>query len=148
MAKKKKIQTLSIIPTAQEEVTKFQESVKAGMPEFIRDVETKEDLANSMFETGQELLLAVADVLIRYFDFDEGEIKDFHKKLEKILRGIEEYEKYGFNIMTPHSIAAIGDLVQTRYLKNRMTRSGIDYPILPGGHDFLKKIVGKKEKES
>ncbi len=146
MAKKK--QQLSIIPTAQQEIQQFQNSVRSNMPEFIQTIEDKEDLANSMFEAGQELLLAVVDVLIRYFDFDESEIKDFHKKLEKILAGIEEYEKYGFNIMTPNSIAAIGDLVQTRYLKNRMTRSGVDYPILPGGHDFLKKITGKKEKES
>lgn len=144
----KKKETKSLVPLAKDEIKAFQESVKAGMPEFVRDIETKEDVANSMFETAQEMLLVIDDVLMRYFDFNEGKIGEFHKKLEPILKGVEEYERYGFNIMSPNSIAAIGDLVQTRLIKNRMTRNGLDYPILPAGNDLLKKMVGKKGKES
>lgn len=121
----------------------FEKTMAKAMPKWIPE---KEDVANSMFESAQEMLLAVNDILVRHFKFKEDQIKSFNKHLEDMLKGLAEYEKYGFNILSGNSVEAIGDLVQTRLVKNKMTRVGMDYPILAEGKDFLLKINSSGEK--
>lgn len=136
MPRKNKKQTDTALTVKQD----FDKALAAKLPAWIPE---KEDVATSMFEAGQEMLLVVDDVLVRYFQFTEEQIKEFHKRLEPILKGVEEFEKYGFNLLSPDSVKSIGNLVQTRLIKNRMTRAGIEYPFLPGAEDFLKQLVPK-----
>ena len=149
----KSLQTLSVKDTKA-----FQELVIKTMPEFVAVLNNKEDMANSMFDAAQEMLLVVDDVLIRYFGFTTEKVKEFHQKIEPILRGAEEFEKHGINLGTHHDIGILGDLVeekgianllgsiaQTRLMKKRYDRAGIEYPILAGANDFMKKLKEKNK---
>ncbi len=128
------------------------------MPDWIKNINTKEDMGNAVYATSAELLLAIDDILIRYFNFTEEEIKRFHAELKEILEGVKEFEDHGLNIMTPHSMDIVGEKIQevgiggllqeianTKLVKERMTRAGFEYPVSLAATPFIKKL---KEKNS
>lgn len=137
MAKSKK--TTELTKSASAELAK-------SIPAWVGE---KEDIGTSMYEAGQEMLLAVDDILMKHYGFNEDEIKSFHAKLELVLMGVAEFEKYGFSLLSPHSVSAISNLVETRLMKNKMARAGLEYPFLPGAEQYIKQIQspeGKKTK--
>ena len=133
--------------------TLFKNSIMERMPEFVQKVETKEDLGNAMYETGQEFLLVIDDVLERYYNFTPEKIKAFHADIQDILKGVKEFEKAGLNILSVDSTRTVGEmhengelfdalkeLAQIRNTKNRMARTGLEYPFLPEAKAFIKKL--------
>ena len=134
------------------------QTMEDKMPEWVKDMNNKEDMGNAVYATSTEFLLAIDDVLIRYFKFTEQQVKEFHKELKDILTGTKEFERHGLNIMTPHSMDVIGEKIQevgiasllmeiadTRLLKEKMTRAGFEYPVSLQATPFMKKL---KEKNS
>ena len=116
----------------------------AQMPEWVPDVE---DTGTAMMQAAQEMMLAVDDVLIRFFDFDDDKIKKFHESLKPILQQVEEYERHGLSIMTPNDMAVVGEIAKTRFMKERFVRMGLEVPILPGAAPFLKALAKKNERK-
>lgn len=116
---------------------KKEERMIAGTPEWVANVE---DVGTAMMQAGQEMMLGVDDVLIRYFSFDETQIKKFHDKLLPILKQTEEYERHGLSILSIHDMSIVGDIAQARFIKERAGRIGIETPILPGAVPFLKEL--------
>lgn len=136
----------------------FQELVLKAMPEFVTKVNNKEDVGNAMYDSAQEMMLAIEDVLIRYFEFSVNDLIKFKKNLTEILQGVKEYETHGLNILTPHSMGVVGEqheegslpdivgqLAGIRHDKHRFIRAGIEYPMLPGAKPFLKKLDEKNK---
>lgn len=118
------------------EVKKEQKMI-AGVPDWVAE---SEDLGTAMMQAGQEMMLGVDDVLLRYFSFTEPQIKEFHEKLKLILNQTEEYERHGLNILGVHDMSIVGDIAQIRYKKERTARIGLETPLLPGATSFLKAL--------
>ena len=140
-------------PLALENIEAFKQLVKNSMPEFIAEIETKEDFANAIYSTSQEMMLVIDDVLMRSFKFKEEDIKKLHTELQDVLRGVKEFEDRGLSILSPHSVSVVGDIIEekgilglladlgkTRFLKERAQRSGIELPHLSGSGIFIKKL--------
>lgn len=118
-------------------VLKEQEKMIAGVPEWVAN---SEDLGTAMMQAGQEMMLGVDDVLVRYFKFNEPQIKEFHDKLKLLLNQTEEYERNGLNILGVHDMSIVGDIAQIRFMKERTARLGLETPLLPGAQSFLKAL--------
>jgi hypothetical protein len=153
MAKKIKNNEIAIVdPKA------IMQTMEKNMPEWVSKLHTKEDMGNAIYATSTEFLVAIDDILLRYFNFTEDDIKRFHEHLRDILTGVKEFEDHGLTIMTPHSMDVVGEKIEqvgiggllqeianTRFLKERMARSGFEYPIGLAATPFMKKL---KEKNS
>lgn len=135
MAKKKKQTAL---------VAKPEENLIAGTPAWVANVE---DVGTAMMQAGQEMMLAVDDVLIRYFKMTDSDIKKFHQKLIPILKGVEEYEEQGLSMLSPHDISIVGDIAQHRFIKERSSRIGLETPILPGATPFLRALKAANDEK-
>lgn len=128
--------------TALEVKKDFDKQLAKAIPAWVPE---KENIGTSMYESAQELILVVHFILTKHFQFTEDDLKKFTAHLELILKGVSEYEKVGFNLLSPNSIKAVADLVETRMKKNQLTSMGMDYPFLPGSEDLLKKIASPKK---
>lgn len=130
--------------------------MEKNQPEWLKNMNNKEDMGNSVLQTSQELLIAIDDVLIRYFLFKEEDIIRFHNHLKDILTGVKEFENHGLTIMTPHSMNIVGEkieevgiggllmeIAQTRLLKEKMGKAGLEYPISLQATPFIKKLKTK-----
>lgn len=159
---KEKQSTEISVPTKSSALTVEQERIKsaitANMPEFVKGLETKEDLGNAMYAASQEMMLATIDVLVRYHEFSDDEVKKFTQELKDILTGTKEFEKTGLSILSGHSMATVGDKVQetgieglmmelatVRHQKERMTRAGIESPLLTEATPFIKQLKKRNE---
>lgn len=133
-------------------------TMEEKMPEWVKKLNTKEDMGNAVYATSTELLVAIDDVLLRYFSFTEDEIKKFHNHLKDILQGVKEFEDHGLTIMTPHSMDVVGEkifevgiggllqeIANTRLLKEKMTRAGFEYPVSLAATPFIKKLKEKNK---
>lgn len=131
--------------------------IEKKMPEWVQKINNKEDMANAIYSTSQEMLIAVDDILIRYFKFSEKDVKRFHKHLKDILRGTKEFEDRGLNIVTPYSMTIVGDRIEkvgiegllaeigkTKLFKEKLTRAGVEYPVTLGMTPTVKKLESKK----
>lgn len=129
------------------------------MPTFIKNVNNKEDMANAIFATSQEMLLVIEDSLIRYHGFSSDDLKNLHTEIKDVLTGVKEFEKHGLSILSVHDTAVIGDKVEKigiaglldeiggiRFMKERMVRAGIEYPLTMGSAPFLKSLKKKNDK--
>ena len=133
-------------------------TMEEKMPDWVKKMNSKEDMGNAVYATSTELLVAIDDILIRYFSFTEDEIKKFHNHLKDILQGVKEFEDHGLTIMTPHSMVVLGEKIQqvgiggllmeianTRLLKEKMTKAGLEYPISLQATPFIKKLKEKNK---
>lgn len=120
---------------------KYKELIRANMPDFVKEMDTKEALAASAFQTNQEFLLVIIDCLKRYHGWSDIEIKKLHGEIVDVLTGVKEFEDSGLSILSPHSVAVVGDKVQEigvtkllaeirriRYGKNEINRIGMLIP--------------------
>lgn len=153
------VQEPNILPALDpQKVEQFKLMVRQNMPEFVAELENKEDLANSAYAMAQEMLLAVMDTLRRHHGFEEKDLKNFTQELEDLLRGVKEFETHGLNILTPHSMDIIGEKVQeigiagvlseiaqTRLTKEKMARMGMEYPLAIQATPFIKKLKEKNQ---
>lgn len=147
------------LPTLDpQKIEQFKLMVKQNMPEFVAELENKEDLANSSYAMAQEMLLAVMDTLRRHHGFEEKDLKNFSQELEDLLKGVKEFETHGLNILTPHSMDVVGEKVQeigiagvlseiaqTRLSKEKMARMGMEYPLAIQATPFIKKLREKNQ---
>lgn len=147
MSKKKKENVPVLLPNITEnkelvlaDIEKFKGLVKQTMPQFIAEVENREDMANAMYATAQEILLVIEDALIRHHGWGEDNLKQLHKEISPVLEGVKEYEKHGLTLLSPGDISIVGELVETRYIKERTARAGLETPILTGAVPFIKKL--------
>lgn len=128
-----------LLPIADPE--KYKETIRGLMPEFVKEMDTKEDIAASVFDASQEFLLVVIDCLKRYHSWSDLEIKKLHKELVDVLTGVKEFEKSGLSILSPHSVGVVGDKVQdlginkllaeiaeTRFVQAKMYKAGLQVP--------------------
>ena len=161
MKKDKQITTkneISPMIMDKEKIEKFKRLVNETMPEFVKELNNKEDLSNAMFATSQEMLVAIDDVLLRYFSFTEDEIKKFHSYLKDILQGVREFEDHGLNLTSPHSMDIVGEKIQEvgisnllmeiakiRLKKEKIGRAGLEYPIALQATPFIKKMRDKNK---
>lgn len=133
-------------------------AVEKSMPKWVAKIKDKEDMANAMYASSQEMWIAVLDVLVRYHGFKEDEIKRFNEEAKDILTGAKEFEKDGLSMLSPHSMGIIGDKVEEigiegllveiaeiRNRKEKLTRIGMEVPVLPAATPFLKKLKQKNE---
>lgn len=118
----------------------FKSLIKKTLPEFVKDVETIEDLGSAMLQAAQEMMLAVDDTLQRHIGLTDAQIQKFHQKLIPILKQTEEYEKNGLSILSIHDMSIVGDIAQSRFIKERAGRIGLETPILAGAAPFLKEL--------
>lgn len=135
------------------EIDKFKDLIRKSMPEFVAEIETKEDMGNAVYAASQEMLLVIEDCLIRYHGWNEQQLKTLHQQLRDVLTGVKEFEKNGLSILTPHSVDIVGEKVQevgitgllqeiasVRFHKERLGRIDMDMPVLDGATPFLKKL--------
>lgn len=131
-------------------------AVEKSMPQWVAKINNKEDMANAMMATGQEFLLVVEDVLIRYFEFDEKKIAKFHEQLKPILMGVKEFEKHGLSVMSVDAVGKVGDMVDEkgivdllaemadiRFKKEKLDRAGMEYPTMIGATPYIRKLKEK-----
>lgn len=125
------------MPKKSKALVKTEDKEIAGVPEWVANVE---DIGTSMMQAGQEMMLAIDDILIRYFNFTEADIKRFHGELKPVLQGVKEYEEQGLSILSPFDMSIVGEIAKTRFLKERTGRIGLETPVLPGAKPFLKAL--------
>lgn len=134
------------------------QTMEKNMPGWVKELNSKEDMGNAIYATSTELLVAIDDVLIRYHKFTEDDIKVFHSHLKDILRGVKEFEDHGLNINTPHSMDIIGEkifeigiggllqeIANVKLIKEKMTRSGLEYPVSLSATPFIRKLKEKNK---
>lgn len=106
-------------------------------PEWVAKTE---DIGNAMYATAQEFLLVIEDALVRYHQFSEEEIKRLHEEIRPVLKGVAEYERAGLSLLSPNDIQIVGDIAESRLLKEGAWRHGLETPILPPAAPFLKEL--------
>lgn len=133
-------------------------TMEKKMPTWVKEMNNKEDMGNAVYATSTELLVAIDDILLRYYNFTEDDIKRFHKDLKDILTGVKEFEDHGLTIMTPHAMDVLGEkigdvgiggllqeIANTRLLKEKMGRAGLEYPVSLAATPFIKKLREKNK---
>ena len=139
----------------------YKELVRASIPEFVKEIETKEDVGTAMFKSAQEMNLVFVDVLKRYYGFRSEQITALLAHVQDLLQGVEELEEGNLNILSAHSMNRVGDIVEdigidglmaklaeTRFRKERANRTGEDLPIASKVKPFIKQLTrAKKNKE-
>lgn len=135
----------------------YKEMVKSNMPDFVREMNDKEDMATSIWQANQELILVLADCLRRYHRWSQLEIRQLHKELYEVLTGVKEFEDAGLSFLSPHDVATLGDKVEevgisglmkqiatARYNKAKIIRAGLEVPILPQANAIMKQLTRAK----
>ena len=138
MRKKTKVaQTLA--PVAPKGLTPYQldKIIEKALPSWVVE---KKDAANAMFATAQEFLLVIEDALIRYHQFSPEELKRLHDEIRPVLQGVAEFERHGLSLLSPGDIEAVGDIVETRMLKEGANRAGIELPVMPHAKPLIDQI--------
>lgn len=156
--KKKKLELAKLeeAPTEMIPLTdpeKYKEMVKQAMPEFVREMDQKEDLGTATFEAASEFWMATVDSLRRYHNWSDEEIHQLHRELTDVLTGVKEFEDAGLSMLSLNSIKVVGDNVEglgikgllskiadLRYQKSRMIRAGMDTAKELDEKDFTKKL--------
>lgn len=116
---------------------KYKEMVKSKMPELVQQMDNKEDVGTAMFESAQEMMLAVSETLRKYHGFDDDAIRAFMRNLKSNLTVVEKIEDGGLSMLSDHSMRQVVDMVeefgvgkilqriaQTRYKKGQAWRLG------------------------
>ena len=135
----------------------YKAMVRENMPDFVKEMETKEDMGTSIWQANQEFILVMADCLRRYHGWSDLEIKQLHHELTDVLTGVKEYEDAGLAMLSAVDIKRVGDQVEVmgpenlikriaeiRYKKAEMVREGIEYPSISAEEAFPKRIGKKK----
>lgn len=165
MKQKKLTEIAPLTPTQTAELVRkdeqaFKDLVMKSMPSFIAKVENKEDMANSTFAAGQEMLLVLEDILIKYFKFKESDLKNLHDKMRDVLTGVKEFEIHGLSMLSPQDIATVTDLIDqkgiaglmadisgVRLQKEKLGRAGLEYPTTLGATPFLKELAKRNKQK-
>lgn len=135
------------------EPAKYKEIVKSSMPELVQQLDNKEDLTTAMAETGQEMMLAVAETLRKYHNFSDSELTLFLKNLRDNLHIVQEIEAGGLSMLSDHSMRHIVDMVdevginnllqkiaEIRYQKEHTWRNGLEHPNYLEGSKLERKL--------
>ena len=147
----------SILPMTNPE--KYKEIIKAQLPDLVKEMDNKEDMATSIFETGQEMMLVIFDCLRRYHKFGDLELKQLNKELTDVLTGVKEFETAGLSMLSPHSVGIVGDnveelgiggllqkIAEQRYIKAKMSKARLELPKMVDEKPFTKQLNGKSKK--
>ena len=137
---------------------KYKEMVKNALPEFVKEMDNKEDMADSIYESNQEFLLIIFDCLRRYHGWNESEMKKLKKEIHDVLTGAKEFENGGLSFLSIHDITLLGDymeekgipglmrdIAKARLQRIKITGLGLEVPILPGAEGMLKKLTAPKK---
>jgi len=137
---------------------KYKEMVKKNLPEFVQEMDNKEDMADSIFQSNQEFLLVLFDCLRRYHGWGEAEMKKLKRELSDVLTGAKEFEGGGLSFLSIHDVTLLGDkieqvgiagvmkeIVQARLQRIKIHKLGLEVPILPGAEGMLKKLTAPKK---
>lgn len=144
----------AILPISNPE--KYKQIVKAAMPDLVKEMDTKEDMASSIMESSQEMMMVIFDCLRRYHGWNDKDLKQLNKEITDVLTGVKEFEDAGLSMLSPHSVKIVGDNVQelgisgllgkiaeVRYQKTRMIKAGIEVPKLVDEKPFVKQLKEK-----
>lgn len=149
-----KVMEESLLPFNSPE--KYKERVRSLMPAFAKEVETIEDRGTAVFEAGEEYHMVVLDCLRRYHHFTEPQIKQLHREITDVLRGVKAFETEGLSMLSPHSVEIVGDniedlgigglldkIAQVRIHKTNMGKAGLEWDKLPE-KPFVKRLSKNK----
>lgn len=145
-----------VLPLA--DPAKYREMIKGAMPDFVKEMDKKEDAGTVVAQSGQEMLLAFYEALERYFGFTYEMIKDLNKKMANDLKVTERLEDGGLSILSMHSMKHIGDLIQeegvdkvlaaiaeTRFKKEQTWRTGLEHPNYLEGSKIAKRLTKQRK---
>lgn len=96
--------------------------------EHIKSIEQTERTGTAMMETGQELLLAVEEVLQREFHFDEEQLRHLEGKVQHMLVSLAELERKGLSILSMHDMRSVGEIAEIREQRLREKQTGVLLP--------------------
>lgn len=146
-----KIIESSALPEVSPE--KYKEKIRSLMPEFVREMDNKEDLATSIYHSNQEMLLVLFDCLRRYHGWDDAQMKQLKRELNDVLTGLKEYEDQGLNFLSVHDVTILGDkiqaegipglmagIAQAKLQKIKLTKLGMEVPIQAGAEAMSKRL--------
>jgi len=120
---------------------KEEKNLISKLPSWIPE---KIDTADAMFQTGQQLLLLVEQILTKYYGFSEKEIKEMELHIKDGLTTLTDLERNGLSILSPNDMATLGEIVEIRKHRLSAGRAGI---ALPNAQEMekIRKLKGGKQ---
>lgn len=101
-------------------------------------VEKVENISNAMMQTGQEMVLCVEDILQQQFGFTDKDIVKFERSLKHNLSTLAMLERMGFSVLNHKDMKSVGEIAETRLMREKAARSGI---ALPSKLEVMKKLI-------
>ena len=107
--------------------TKDQVAVELS-PEHRAALENVVNIANASMKTGQEMLLAIEQILEQDFNFSEKDLGHVEQKLMRMLQTLATLERKGLSILSPNDMSVVGEIA-TAALQNEINhKSGLILP--------------------
>lgn len=129
----------NILPLTDPE--KYKEMVRSSQPEFVREMNSSEDLGTSAMQAAQEMMLAIVETLKINHHFSDEMTKKFLKNLQGNMKVVEKVEENGLSMLSDNSMKHIiemttnlgvaemvGEIAKIRYQKEQTWRTGLEYP--------------------
>lgn len=153
MSKGELIKIVEATALAEVSPEKYKEKIKSLMPEFVREMDNKEDMGTAIFHANQEMLLVLFDCLRRYHGWDDVQMKQLKRELNDVLTGLKEYEEGGLSFLSVHDVTILGDKIQAEGIpglmagiaeaklkKIKLTKLGMEVPIQAGAEAMSKRL--------
>lgn len=86
-------------------------------PKHQAAIEQIENVNTVMEATGQQLVLAVEDILVREFHFTEDQIRHLEVNLREMLATLANVEREQLVVLSPHDMKAVGVLAALKLKK-------------------------------
>lgn len=112
--------------------------------EMVSKMEKTEDVGTAVYQTSQQFLLLVEQILTHYYSFSEKQIKQLELQIKDGLTTLADIEKSGLSVLTPNDMAKLGEIVEIRKQRLSAGRSGIALPSAKET-EVIKKLVGGKQ---
>lgn len=95
---------------------KFELQVAKNMVLDVKNMKTIEDVGTSMYESGQQLVLAVEMILKNQFGFDEKQLKKLEKELYHVMMVTKYVEDRDLSVMSHYTMEMVANIAQKRTL--------------------------------
>ncbi|MDD5407010.1 MAG: hypothetical protein PHE73_08750 [Sulfurovaceae bacterium] len=115
---------------------KVQEQVAVELsPQQTAALAQTKDVVDAVFQTSQQMLLAIEQILEEDFHFKDKDLKHVEQRFKHMCQILSELERKGLTVLSPHDMKQVSQIAVHALRNLKAKNSGI---ILPTGTEVKK----------
>lgn len=97
-------------------------------PEQMQAIQETKDVGDAMFRVGQQMILALEQILAEDFNFSDKDLSHIENRLKFMMQTLAPLERKGLTILSQNDMRVVSDLAQIAFTKIKAENSGIVLP--------------------